>query len=394
MARAMISLEAAQSQLLALARPLPAETVPLIEASGRWAAEDVVSKRNQPARALSAMDGYALASRSAGPWRVIGESAAGRPFAGTVAQGEAVRIFTGAAVPRGADAVVIQENVARDGDTIRVAPADAPGAGRNIRREGSDFRAGEVLVAAGDRLTPARVALAAGGGHGNLMVRRRPRIALIATGDELVPAGEEAGDDLLPESNTVMIAGILNNLHCDIKIIGIVPDNLSKLVEAIRSVDADLLVTIGGASVGDHDLVKPALEQCGASLDFWKVAMRPGKPVMAGQLGGMIVLGLPGNPVSAFVTALLFSRPVAAALAGARDPLPRRVTMRLASALPANGDRVDHLRGRMTGDGVLLVGPDDSAALGGLAAADCLIVRPPAAPPANRGDEVPAILLD
>lgn len=391
----MISLEAAQSHLLALARPLPAETVPLIEASGRWAAEDVVSKRTQPVRALSAMDGYAIASGSAGPWRVIGESAAGRPFAGLVAQEEAVRIFTGAAVPNGADAVVIQENVARDGNIVRIATtADAPVAGRHIRREGSDFRAGAVLIGAGERLTPARIALAASGGYGELRVQRRPNVTLIATGDELVPPGEEAGDDLLPESNTAMIAGILRILGCNINIIGIVPDNLSKLVDAIRSVDADLLVTIGGASVGDHDLVKPALEQCGASLDFWKVAIRPGKPVMAGQLGEMIVLGLPGNPVSAFVTALLFARPVAAALSGARDPLPRRIATRLAAPLPANGDRVDHLRAMLTPEGALPVGPNDSAALGGLATADCLIVRPPNAPAANKGDEVPTILLD
>lgn len=395
MARSMISLEAAQSQLLALARPLPAETVPLSDAIGRWAAEDVVSKRTQPVRPLSAMDGYALASGSAGPWHVTGESAAGRPFAGNIADGEAVRIFTGAAVPDGAGAIVVQENVARDGDAIHIVPgADGPAAGRHIRQKGSDFHAGDILVAAGERLTPARIALAASGGHGHLLVRRRPRIALIATGDELVAPGVEAGDELLPESNTVMIAGILQDFQCNINIIGIVPDNMSKLVEAIRSVDADLLVTIGGASVGDHDLVKPALEHCGASLDFWKVAMRPGKPVMAGRLGEMIVLGLPGNPVSAFVTALLFARPVVSALAGAGTPLPRRVIARLASPLPANGDRVDHLRARMTNDGALPVGPNDSAALGGLATADCLIVRPPNAPPANRGDEAPTILLD
>lgn len=393
MVRAMISLEAAQSQLLALVRPLPAEIVSLIDATGRWAAEDVISKRTQPARPLSAMDGYAMATGSTGPWRVIGESAAGRPFAGSLAEGEAVRIFTGAAVPPGADAVVMQENVTRDGDTIRVAPADAPVAGRHIRREGSDFRTGDLLVESGERLTPARIALAASGGHGSLKVRRRPRVALIATGDELVPPGVEAGSDLLPESNTVMVSGILQNLRCDINIIGIIPDKLSQLAEAIRSADADLLITVGGASVGDHDLVKPALEQCGASLDFWKVAMRPGKPVMAGRLGEMIVLGLPGNPVSAFVTAMLFARPAVSALAGARVPLPLPFTAPLAAPLPANGDRIDHLRGRATAEGVLPVGPNDSAALGGLATADCLIVRPPNAPAADRGDEVPVILL-
>jgi molybdopterin molybdotransferase len=394
MARAMISLEAAQSQLLALATPLPVETVPLLDAAGRWAAQDVIAKRTQPARPLSAMDGYAMAAGSAGPWRVIGESAAGRPFRGDVAAGEAVRIFTGAAIPPGADAVVIQENVERDGDAIRVSAAHLPVAGRHIRRQGSDFQCGDVLVRTGERLTPARIALAASGGHGELRVRRRPRVAITATGDELVPPGIEAGADLLPESNTPMVAAMIHDFQCKINIIGIISDNLSELVEAIGSADADLLVTMGGASVGDHDLVRPALEQCGASLDFWKVAMRPGKPVMAGRLGGMMVLGLPGNPVSAFVTALLFVRPLISALGGASAPLPRTITMRLAAPLPANGDRTDHLRAAMIPDGVRPVGPDDSAAMGGLAAANCLIVRPPSAPPANAGDDVPVILLD
>ena len=390
----MISLEAAQSRLLALVRPLPAETASLAEASGRWAAEDVVSKRTQPARPLSAMDGYAMAGGSVGPWRVIGESAAGRPFGGRIGDGEAARIFTGAAVPQGADAVVIQENVTRDEDTIRVAPADAPITGRHIRQQGSDFRKGDLLIKKGERLMPAQVALAAGGGHDKLSVRRRPRIALIATGDELVAPGVDAGDDFLPESNTTMLAGLLHDLDCDINRIGIIPDKLTEIVAAIRSVDADLLITLGGASVGDHDLVRPALEACGAKLDFWKVAMRPGKPVMAGQLGEMIVLGLPGNPVSAFVTALLFAKPVAAALAGAASPLARQFTVRAAADLPANGERIDHVRARNTVDGVVPVGPNDSASLGGLAAADCLIVRPPNAPPANIGDTVPIYVLD
>ena len=390
----MISLEAAQSRLLALVRPLPAETASLAEASGRWAAEDVVSKRTQPARPLSAMDGYAMAGGSVGPWRVIGESAAGRPFGGGIGEGEAARIFTGAAVPQGADAVVIQENVTRDEDTIRVAPADAPITGRHIRQQGSDFRKGDLLIKKGERLMPAQVALAAGGGHDKLSVRRRPRIALIATGDELVAPGVDAGDYFLPESNTTMLAGLLHDLDCNINLIGIIPDKLTEMVAAIRSVDADLLITLGGASVGDHDLVRPALEACGAKLDFWKVAMRPGKPVMAGQLGEMIVLGLPGNPVSAFVTALLFAKPVAAALAGAASPLARQFTVRAAAHLPANGERIDHVRARNTVDGVVPVGPNDSASLGGLAAADCLIVRPPNAPPANIGDTVPIYVLD
>jgi molybdopterin molybdotransferase len=388
MARAMISLEEAQSRLLTLVKPLPVVTLPLIDAAGSWAAEDVVSKRTQPVRALSAMDGYAVAAGGNSPWRVIGESAAGRPFAGKVGTGEAARIFTGAALPGGTDTVIIQEDVRRNGDAISIEPEDAPRPNQHVRAEGSDFRAGDLLVKAGERLNPARIALIAGGGHGSVAVHRRPRIALLATGDELVPPGEDAGSDLLPESNTVMIAAMLRDFPCDISILGIVPDDLDKLIAAIGSVEADLLVTLGGASVGDHDLVKPALERCGASLDFWKVAMRPGKPVMAGKLGDMLVIGLPGNPVSAFVTTLLFTKPAAAALAGASDPLPRRKPMRLGAALPANGSRADHPRAKATIEGVMPVGSNDSAAMGGLAKADLLIIRAPNAPPAAIGAEV------
>lgn len=390
----MILVDVAQNRLLALARPLPVETVSLREATGRWAAEDIVARRTQPARPLSAMDGYAMAGGAPGPWQIIGESAAGRPFSGRVGKGEAVRIFTGAAVPPGADSVVIQENIIRDGATIRTMPADAPESGRHIRQPGSEYRKGDLLIRRGERLNPARIGLAANAGYGQLPVRRRPRIALIATGDELVPPGVEAGDDLLPESNAIMLAGLFRPLPCDINQIGIVPDNLPEIIAAIKAADADILITLGGASVGDHDLVRPALEACGATLDFWKVAMRPGKPVMAGQLGDRIVLGLPGNPVSAFVSALLFAKPVAAALSGASEPLTPKVPARLAEALPANGGRVDHLRARNTAEGVMPIGPNDSAALGGLADADCLIIRPSNAPAAAVGDTVSIYVLD
>ena len=389
----MISVDEAQSRLVALAKPLSVELLPLIEAAGRWAAADIVSGRTQPARALSAMDGYAIAFGSIGPWRVIGESAAGRPFQGTVGVGEAARIFTGAALPSGTDTIIIQENVSRAGDSIRFDQGNAPHIGQHVRLKGSDFQTGDFLVRSGERLTPARLALAASGGHGTVAVRRRPRIALLATGDELVPPGTEAGHDLLPESNTTMIATMFQDIPCDINIIGIIPDDLSKIVAAIRNVDADLLITMGGASVGDHDLVRPALEQCGALLDFWKVAMRPGKPVMAGRLGDMLVLGLPGNPVSAFVTALLFAKPAAAALSGACEALPKYIKLRLATPLPANGNRTDHIRAKLTEEGVAPVGPNDSSAMGELAAADFLIVRAPNATPLAIGEEVSALAL-
>lgn len=390
----MISLEEAQSRLLQLATPLPVETCSLIDAAGRWAATDIVSTRTQPARPLSAMDGYAVAFGSSGPWQVVGESAAGRPFSGTVGMGEAARIFTGAALPSGTDTIIIQEDVSLENGRIDVTQDKLPRSGQHVRPRGSDFKAGDFLVRAGERLTAARIALAASGGHGSVVVRRRPRVALLATGDELVPPGTEAGNDLLPESNTVMIATLFGNLPCDINMIGIIPDNLSSIVAAIQSADADLLITMGGASVGDHDLVKPALEQCGASLDFWKVAIRPGKPVLAGKLDAMTVIGLPGNPASAFVTALLFARPLAAALCGASAPFPRPIPVRLAAPLPPNGARTDHIRARMTGAGAIPVGPNDSSAMGGLAAADALIVRAPNAPAAAVGDEVVILALE
>lgn len=389
----MISLEDAQAQLLALVTPLPVETCSLIEAAGRWAAADIVSKRTQPARALSAMDGYAVAFDGIGSRKVIGESAAGRPYKGIVESGETVRIFTGAALPSGTDTIIIQEDVARHDDMIAFDSSAISRSGQHVRPAGSDFRAGDLLISTGEHLTPARIALAASGGHGSIAVRQMPRIALIATGDELVSPGSEAGDDLLPESNTVMLASMFSDLPCDINVIGIVPDDLSKIVAAIQRADADVLITMGGASVGDHDLVKPALEQCGAVLDFWKVAMRPGKPVMAGKLDKMLVIGLPGNPVSAFVTALLFAKPVAAALAGASAPFPRCISMRLAVPIGANGNRTDHLRAKITSDGVMPVGANDSSAMGGLAAADCLIVRPPNAKPLALGDDVPVLVL-
>lgn len=388
----MISLEEAQARLLALASPLPVETLPLREAIGRWVADDIIARRTQPVRNLSAMDGYAVSSADPGPWRVIGESAAGRPFAGAVGAGETVRIFTGAALPQGTDTVVIQENIVRDADLVRSTAAH-PQPGHHVRPAGQDFLAGTVLIRAGERLTPARIALAASGGHGMLAVGRRPRVALLATGDELVPPGSDAGDDRLPESNMHMLAAMFSRLPCDVEMLPIAPDRLDTLVTAITGAECDLLITLGGASVGDHDLVRPALEQCGAQLDFWKVAMRPGKPVMAGRLGQRVVVGLPGNPVSAFVTAMLFAQPLAMRLAGAGDPLPRRESVRLAVDLPANGPRTDHIRARMGAEGAAPVGPNDSSLLVGLAASDLLIVRLPDAPAARTGDLVPAIRI-
>ncbi len=396
----LLPIPEAQARLFALAPTLPVEHAPLREAAGRWAAADVHARRTQPAATLSAMDGYAIRFADlSGPWRVVGESAAGRPFAGTVGAGEAARIFTGAGMPAGADTVLIQEEAARKPDPAEAGgdrltlTGEGPGAlGRNTRAKGLDFTSGDMLVAAGERLTPARVALAATGGPGTLAVRRRVRVALAATGDELVPPGAPVEGLALPESNTTMLAGMLADLPVDVVDLGILPDRLETMRDAFAAARADILVTTGGASVGDHDLVRPALEAAGGSIDFWRVALRPGKPMLAGRLGATVVLGLPGNPVSVFVTATLFLRPLIAAMAGARDPLPATVRATLSEALPANGPRQDYLRAELT-DGVVRVAAiQDSSMLRALARSNCLLLRPPHAPPASAGDSAEILL--
>ena len=385
----MIPLAEAQARLIALAKPVSSETVPLIEANGRWLAADIVAKRTQPARDLSAMDGYAVrASPERRSWRVVGESAAGKPFTGQVNAGEAVRIFTGAALPFECDSICIQENISRREDVITLLEEVlSPQTSKHVRAGGSDFMSGETLITAGTRITPAKIALAAMGGHGSAQLRRPIRIAIISTGDELVTPGADTDDDHIPATNALMIATMLSGWPVEINDIGIVADTLDSLSNAFKvAANADIIVTSGGASVGDHDLVRPALLAAGASLDFWKIAMRPGKPLMAGQLGDSLVLGLPGNPVSAFVTAILFLKPAIAALSVAAEILPRSYTAMLAAPMPAVGARTDHIRAHLHENRLFPVGIDDSAALKGLASADALIVRTAHAPPANIDD--------
>ncbi|MEO7681089.1 MAG: gephyrin-like molybdotransferase Glp [Sphingomonas sp.] len=386
---ALLSVAEAQARLLALAHPVASEMLALREAAGRWAATDITALRTQPAAHLSSMDGYAIRFADLpGPWRLIGESAAGRAFAGTIGAGEAVRIFTGAALPEGADTVLVQEEAAADGGVIRLSGEGPPSLGSSVRPRGLDFREGEALIARGERLTPARLALAAIGGRGELAVNRPVRVAIAATGDELVPAGARIGDGQLPESNSPMLTALLAGWPVDLIDLGILPDRLEVLRAAFAGADADVLVTTGGASVGDHDLVRPALEAAGGSVDFWRVAVRPGKPLMAGRLGAAIVLGLPGNPVSAFVTATLFLKPLIAALAGARHPLPKTMTALLGEALPANDGRQDYLRAQFREGRVFPFGRQDSSMLRTLARADCLLVRPAHAHAAAIGDAV------
>lgn len=385
----MIELAEAQARLFSLRGQVEREDVPLIQAVGRWAAEDVVAHRTQPARDLSAMDGYAIrATDASGPWHVIGESAAGRLFNGAVGAGEAVRIFTGAVVPDGADCILIQENTSRNGDMLTLT-GEAPFAGKHIRRAGADFAEGAVLIEKGAAITPARIALVAMGGHSSIPVLRNLRVAIVSTGDELVPPGEQTADDQIPSSNAAMLAAMLAGLPVAVDDRGIVRDDLAALrAEFVACADADVIVSIGGASVGDHDLVRPALQAAGANLDFWKIAMRPGKPVMAGTLGDAVVVGLPGNPVSAFVTAFLLLKPLIAHLGGANDPLPERIEARLGAALPANGDRLDHIRGVLTGAVATPTGTNDSSMLAALSVSNILIIRNISSSEAAIGDLV------
>ena len=391
----MLDWQEARARILALGSPVSTEILPLVHAAGRWSAAPIFALRNQPARDLSAMDGYAIRfADMPGPWRVVGESAAGVPFAAQVASGECTRIFTGAALPLGTDSIVIQEEVARNGDVLTLTGEGPRTNGSSVRPAQSDFARDAVLIEAGSALTPARIALAALGGHGTLPVQRRIRVAILSTGDELVPPGTDPGTDRLPGSNGPMLTAMLGNLPVELTDFGIIPDDSEKLVWAFgRARDFDIIVTTGGASVGDHDLVRPALIEAGATIDFWKVAMRPGKPLMAGTLGKAVVLGLPGNPVSAFVTATLFLKPLVAQLSGAANASPPLVCAPVASDLPAVGPRTDFVRAAWRDGGLASLPSTDSGALSHLARADALIVRPHHAPAVSAGHMVDVLLL-
>jgi len=388
-----ISLAEAQARLLDLAEPLPAESLPAERAIGRQLAAPLLARRTQPAADLSAMDGYALRGDEKGPWRVVGESAAGHPYVGELAPGEAIRISTGALMPDGADAVLLQENADRTGDSLSLNGEGDPSP-RHIRRAGFDFALGDTVFEAGKPIGPAQLALALSAGHATLEVHRLPRLAIIDSGDELAADPASCALHQTPASNGAMLAAMAAPLAGRIDRSGPVPDRLDALASALASAEAaDVIVTSGGASVGDHDLVRPALEAWGASIAFWRVAMKPGKPIMIAQKGGTLVLGLPGNPVSSYVTAYFFLLPLLRRLTGAADCLPQPVTARLVGEIGPGGKRQEFLRAALVRGAATPIDEQDSSALRALAACNALIDRPVDAPALVTGDEVQAYLL-
>lgn len=386
----MISVDAARDNLLALVSPLSVEHVPLQQAAGRVLAEDVRARRDQPPFSASAMDGYAVKADEVelhAMFKVIGESAAGHGFDGQLGAGQAVRIFTGAPVPKGASFVIIQEDVSRRGDVITIA--SQPGISDNIRPRGGDFKDGQRLSAP-RRLRPADVALLASMNVPEVAVRRRPVVALISTGDELVMPGNTPNPDQIIASNTFGLKAMLEEMGAQARILPIARDTISSLRTAFSLArGADLVVTIGGASVGDHDLVEQVAQDLGLERSFYKVAMRPGKPLMAGRLDNMTMIGLPGNPVSAMVCGHIFLVPVLCKMLGLSfDPTPTQHAQ-LVRPLSANGPRAHYMRATVSGDQIDVFSNQDSSLLTVLSTANALLVRPPNDPERATGDILP-----
>jgi molybdopterin molybdotransferase len=399
----MISVDQALERILAAIPRLEAEDVEFTEAAGRVLAADVTALRSHPAEDQSAMDGYAVRHADLDPLpatlEVIGEAPAGSLFEGSLEPGQAVRIFTGGALPRGADTVVMQEDTEASQNSVTIN--FAPPAGKHVRRQGNDFRTGDIILQAGERLTAAVLGLVLSAAGGTFPLARRPRVALLATGDELVPPGIEPEPGQLVGANTAMLAALLASRGARVVDLGIARDSAASLTElaAGRVDDFDMLVTIGGASVGDYDLVQSALGVAGLEVDFWKIAIRPGKPLIFGQFCGKPMIGLPGNPVSAFVCAFVFALPAIAAFQGARDLGPIQTLAVLDADLPENGPRQSYIRASLCrgDDGALhtaALANQDSAALSSLAAADSFILRPIGAAAAKAGESVSVLLLD
>jgi len=398
----VISVEEARARVLAALAPTPAETVSLVGGFARVLARPVLARRTQPPAAVSAMDGYAVRAADAAAGaalRVVGAAPAGHPFAGTLGPGEAVRIFTGGFVPPGADAILLQEDAAAGEGSVTVNEAPQPG--RWIRPAGLDFAEGAELLPAGRALTARDIGLAAAANHPWLHVHRRPRVGLLATGDEIALPGEPIPAGGIVSSNAHALAALVRQHGGEPVVLPIAPDDRDTIAEAARAArGCDLLVTTGGASVGEHDLVQAALGPEGFELGFWKIAMRPGKPLIWGRLGEVSLLGLPGNPVSALVCGVVFLAPALAKLRGL-DPagFPRVLPALAGAPLAANDRRADHLRATLSrgADGALVATPfakQDSSMVATLARADALVLRAPHAPALPEGAPCEVIPLD
>ena len=397
----MIPVDEARTRILAGLSTTPAEIVPLSAAWGRVTAAAVAARLNQPPHDVSAMDGYALRAADGAlgtVLRVVGSAPAGHPWDGRLGAGEALRLFTGSVVPHGADSILLQEDATRDGDMVTVNAAVT--AGRHVRRAGQDFTVGDVLIAPGKRLNARDIGLIAAANHAWVAVHRRPRVAILATGDEIALPGDPIPPGGIVSSNSHALAALVQACGGEPIVLPIAPDDRAALMAAADAAHGmDLLVTSGGASVGEHDLVQEALGARGLVIDFWQIAMRPGKPLMYGRLGDVAMLGLPGNPVSSLVCAILFLVPALARLCGRPAGPPPTQQARLGAALPANDRRADHLRAQLSRDdsGGLVAtafARQDSSMLRLMSQADALILRPPHAPALAAGDMVPVIPLD
>lgn len=400
--KGLLPVAEAQQRIIDAVSPLPAEQISLTDGLGRVLARDVAARRDQPPMAVSAMDGYAVRAADVATLpatlNVIGYAPAGHAFDGVVGPGEAVRIFTGAPVPDGADTIVIQENTEQSDEEVRVVDGTAP-AGRFIRPAGLDFATGDVLLARGRVLTARDIGLAAAMNVPWLNVHRKPRISILATGDEIVMPGDPIGRDQIVSSNALSLGAFIAALGGTPLDLGIAPDEEDGLKAlAAGAGGSDILVTTGGASVGDHDLVQSVLGDIGLEVDFWRIAMRPGKPLMFGRIDGTYLIGLPGNPVSSLVCAIMFLAPAIRTMLGMADVLPRTTTARLGTDLPENDEREDYLRAALARDenGDLVATPygkQDSSMFATIARADALVVRAPFAKAARTGDPVGFIPL-
>jgi molybdopterin molybdotransferase len=391
----LLAVDDARARMLAEIAALPIESVRLAESTGRVLAEQVRAVRDQPPFSASAMDGWAVrAADCPGNLTIVGESAAGHGFEGALGPGEAVRIFTGAAIPEGADAIVIQEDATREGETVRVPGTTS---GHHVRPGGLDFKSGQALLEPGVRMDPWRLSLAASAGRAEVQVHRQPRVAILSTGEEIVEAPAEPGPFQIYDSGAPALAAMVEGWGAAVTRSKPIRDELDAVIAALKAADADLIVTVGGASVGDHDLVRTAAEALGMCYRVESVAVRPGKPTFFGVLGdGRRMLGLPGNPASAFVCAEMFLHPILQAYQGA-SPEPATITARLEQPLPANGPREHWMRAKLAfADGGVTIRPyrdQDSSLISVFAASDALLRRQAGAPALSAGEVVEALPL-